>query len=60
MLKKSILEKGKKISGAKTDKKFIEIAVKEYLNKKERQKIIELEGKIKWEGDLNKMREKRF
>jgi len=59
-INKKLLKNGMEISGKKNEKEFIESLIKEFIKKHKRKKILELEGKIKWEGNLNKLREGRF
>jgi Arc/MetJ family transcription regulator len=45
-----------KATGIKTKKSLIDYALKELLRHKEQKKILELKGKITWEGSLDEMR----
>ena len=44
------------LSKAKTKKEIIDIALKNYINQMKRKSMVDLFGKVKWEGDLNEMR----
>jgi Arc/MetJ family transcription regulator len=46
----------KKITGMKTSKAIIDYALKELIRKHNQHRILDLKGKIKWEGDLESMR----
>jgi len=50
---------GLELTGLKTRRQLIDHALKELLRHENQKKILELEGKIKWEGDLDSWREGR-
>ncbi len=45
-----------KATGIKTKKSLIDYALKELLRHKKQRRILELKGKVTWEGNLNEMR----
>lgn len=49
----------KKMTGIKTSKAIIDYALKELIRKYNQHKILDLKGKIKWEGNLETMRSTR-
>ena len=51
-LMKEVLEK----TGIKTKREAVEEGLKLLLKRKSQQQILELRGKIHWEGDLDEMR----
>lgn len=51
-----LIKEAKKISKAKTKKEVVDIALRSYIKAKQRKKILELFGKVKWEGNLKEMR----
>jgi Arc/MetJ family transcription regulator len=55
LIKKAIIYKG-----LKTKKEVINYALKELVQRKRRKGILNLAGKLRWEGDLDEMREGRF
>jgi Arc/MetJ family transcription regulator len=55
-----IIKKAIKYTGLKTKKEVINYALKELIIRKERKEILQLAGKLHWEGDLDKMRDGRF
>lgn len=60
-IREDLLEEAKKVSGAKTKKAAIEMALEEFVRRKKSKKIIELEGKIELSFTLDeflKIREK--
>ena len=56
----NLIEKGMKYTGIKTKKGLVDFALRELIDRKERKKILDLKGKLHWEGNLNEMRENRF
>lgn len=51
-----LMQKALKFSGNKTKKEIINTALNEYVKYQMRQKMLSLYGKVKWVGDLDKMR----
>ena len=51
-----LIREAKKISKAKTKKEVVDIALRNYIKSKQRQKILDLFGKVIWEGNLKEMR----
>jgi Arc/MetJ family transcription regulator len=51
-----LMKKALKLSKHKTKKEIINTALNEYVKYQMRLKILALQGKVKWVGDLNKMR----
>lgn len=43
---------GMKRTGCKTKKELVHLALQELITKKNRKKILKLEGKITWEGEF--------
>ena len=51
-----LIREAKKISKANTKKEVVDIALRNYIKSKQQQKILDLFGKVKWEGNLKEMR----
>jgi len=49
-----------KATGIKTRRELVDYALRELLRHKDQKKILELQGKVKWEGDLEAWRRGRF
>jgi Arc/MetJ family transcription regulator len=49
-----------KATGIKTKRALIDHALRELLRRKRQKRILELEGKVDWEGDLEQWRTGRF
>ncbi len=58
-LNDKILKDALRLTRIKTKKDVVNYALEELVKKFRRKKILELEGKVKWEGNLNKMRASR-
>ncbi len=53
-----LMKAAKKISRVKTKREVVELALTSYIKTQQRKELLKLFGKVKWEGDLNKMRSK--
>jgi Arc/MetJ family transcription regulator len=51
-----LMKNALKATGAKTKREAVELALQTVVRLKEQEKIRELRGKIRWEGDLDDMR----
>ena len=58
-LDEKLVREAMKLTGMETKKEIINYALSELVRKIKRKDILKLEGKIKWEGDLDKMRKSR-
>ncbi len=54
-----LLEAGMKMTHSKTKKELVHLALKELVARRRRKKILDLEGKVKWTGNLEEMRKAR-
>jgi len=59
-LDEKLVNRGLKLSGLRTKKDLVNMALREFLRRKDQKKILELRGKVHWEGDLDLMRQNRF
>lgn len=59
VLDDQLVEEAKKISGEKTSRGIIDLALREYIAGKKRKGILAWEGKLRWEGDLDRLRRPR-
>lgn len=60
VLDDKLVKEGLRLTRLKTKKELVSLALKELVAKRRRKKILKLEGKIKWEGNLDEMRRGRF
>ena len=56
VLDNCLVEAGLKATGLKTRRELVDFALRELLRHKQQQKLLELKGKVQWEGDLGEMR----
>ena len=56
VLDEKLVTSCQKATGIKTKKELINHALQELLRHKSQKRILELKGKINWEGDLNEWR----
>ena len=59
VLDDSLVAKCQKATGIKTRRGLIDHALHEMLRHKNQRKILELQGKVEWEGDLDAWRRSR-
>ncbi len=59
VLDKAILEQALMLTEIKTRRELVDHALRELIRHKQQKKLLELKGKITWEGDLSEMREER-
>jgi Arc/MetJ family transcription regulator len=54
-----LIKAGLKATGLKTRKALVDYALRDLLRRESQKRILELKGKIPWEGDLASMRRGR-
>ena len=54
-----LVEEGLILTRLKTKKELVNYALKELVMRERRKGILNLEGKVEWEGDLKEMRKSR-
>ncbi len=57
VLNEQLVKEAMKLSHSRTKKEVVEIALQNLVDHLKRRNMKSLFGKVKWEGDLNKMRE---
>lgn len=58
-LRDDLMRKARRITGVKKKVRIVNLALEEVVRQSEARKILELAGKVKWEGDLKEMRKDR-
>jgi Arc/MetJ family transcription regulator len=58
-LDEDLVNEAMKLTHARTKKELVNHALRELVNRARRKRILELEGKVEWEGDLDDMRKSR-
>jgi Arc/MetJ family transcription regulator len=56
MVDANLIEQGLNTTGLKTRRNLVHFALRELLRRENQKKLLELKGKVEWEGDLNVMR----
>ena len=56
VLDRKLVEAGLKATGLRTRRELVDFALRELLRHKQQKRLLELKGKIRWEGDLDDMR----
>ena len=59
-LDEKLIREGMRLFKKKTKKELIHFALSEVIRREKAKGILDLEGRIEWEGDLNEMRKARF
>ena len=59
VLDEDLVKAGLKATGLKTRKDLVNYALEDLLRREAQKKILELRGKVNWEGDLSVMRQER-
>ena len=59
VLDEDLVQAGLKATGLKTCKDLVNYALQDLLRREAQKKILELRGKVHWEGDLSEMRQGR-
>lgn len=52
----TLLKKAQKLTGINKKVEIVNYAIRKLVEQKEIEKILELKGKVKWEGNLEEMR----
>ena len=55
-----LMEEAQKLSGLKTKRAVMDAALRMFVRVQHQQDILKLAGKVRWEGNLDEMREGRF
>jgi Arc/MetJ family transcription regulator len=58
-LDEKLVEEAMKLTHKKTKKEIVNYALDELVRRMKRKRLLELEGRVKWEGDLDEMRKPR-
>ncbi len=59
-LDEKLVKQAMRLFGKKTKKELVNFALNELIRREKAKRILSLEGKVKWEGDLREMRKGRF
>lgn len=53
-----LIQQARNLTGLKTKREIVHKALLDLVCRLERRRLLELEGKVSWEGDLDRMRER--
>ncbi len=56
VLDSKLVEAGLKATGLKTRRELVDFALRELLRHERQKELLQLKGKVKWEGNLDEMR----
>lgn len=56
VLDRKLVEAGLKATGLKTRRELVDFALRELLRHEQQKRLLELKGRVDWEGDLDEMR----
>jgi len=59
-LDERLVKEGMRLFNKKTKKELVDFALREVIRREKAKGILELEGKVKWEGNLRESRKGRF
>lgn len=59
-LDEKLVNEAMKLTHIKTKKELVNYAIEELVHKIKRKKILNLEGKVEWTGELSEMRKSRI
>ena len=59
-LDEKLVKEGMRLFKKKTKKDLIHFALSELIRREKAKGLLDLEGKVEWEGDLKEMRKARF
>ena len=60
VLDEKLIEAGLKATGLKTQRELVDFALRDMLRREAQKQILELKGKVHWEGNLSEMRRGRI
>lgn len=55
-----LVQKGLKMTGLRTKRELVDLALRELVRKEDQKSILSLEGAIRWRGNLDEVRKGRF
>jgi Arc/MetJ family transcription regulator len=59
VMDEKLIKEGMKATGIKTRRALVDYALRDLLRRESQKRILELKGKVHWEGDLSSMRKGR-
>ena len=59
VMDEKLIKEGMKTTGIKTRRALVDYALRDLLRRESQKRILELKGKVHWQGDLSSMRKGR-
>ena len=59
VMDEKLIKEGMKATGIKTRRALVDYALRDLLRRESQKRILELKGKVHWQGDLSSMRKGR-
>jgi Arc/MetJ family transcription regulator len=60
VLDEKIVSEAKRLTGIETTRALVDLALRELVRRKSQLRLLDLRGKVPWEGNLAEMRRGRF
>ena len=60
VLDEDLVAEAQRVTGLGTNRGLIDHALRELIRRRQQRRLLGLRGRVKWEGNLNKMRQGRF
>jgi Arc/MetJ family transcription regulator len=60
VLDERLVAKGMRMTGLKTRRALVDFALRELIRRRQQRAILKLRGQVKWEGNLDQLRQGRF
>jgi len=60
VLDDKLVAEAMRLTGLQTKRGVIDHALKELIRRRQQRRLLELRGRVKWEGNLSKMRQGKF
>jgi Arc/MetJ family transcription regulator len=59
-LNEDLVAEAQRLTGLRTKRGLIDHALRELVRRRQQRRLLELRGRVKWEGNLSKIRQGRF
>ena len=59
VMDEKLIKEGMKTTGIKTRRALVDYALRDLLRRESQKRILDLKGKVQWEGDLSSLRKGR-
>ena len=59
VIDEKLVEAGKRVAGVRTTRELVDLALRDLVRRGKQRRILDLKGRIDWQGDLSEMRSVR-